>query len=81
MNSADQMPEFNPVKQIQESTDLAFLSQLEKFIDMDIKRLPEQNEIIREHLVQIHGPDYVEKQTAGLVGLKKLVQQHIEELS
>ena len=74
---------FDINKDIEESTDIEYLKELEKCIDIDISNIGKDSEIIRKMKAKMRNttPDeYDEKQRKGFANLKKKVQDRIKEL-
>ena len=71
-------------KQIRETTDIEYLIQLEKYVDMDISNIGNDSERMLSMKAKMYNttPEkYIEKQIVGFNNMKKLIQKRIKELS
>jgi len=70
-------------QEIASATDIEYLKELNKYVDMDIANIGKESEVIRKMKSKMHGlspEDYDKKQMTGFTDLKNKIQQKINEL-
>jgi len=70
-------------KQIKNETDVEYLTQLEKYVDIDISNIGSDSEVIlkmKADMYDITPEKYLEKQRETFTKLKKTIQDRIKSL-
>jgi hypothetical protein len=70
-------------KQIKNETDVEYLTQLEKYVDMDISNIGSDSEKmlkIKADMIGVTPEKYLEKQRDTFTKLKETIQKRIKEL-
>ena len=73
----------NKHKQIKNETDVEYLTQLEKYVDIDISNIGSDSEAIlkmKADSIGVTPEKYVEKQRHTFTKLKETIQKRIKEL-
>lgn len=74
----------NIYKDIKNSTDLNYLKELDKYVDMDIENVGNESDVIKKMKLKIHNLSSIEemekKQIDGLMNLKHRIKKRIQEL-
>ena len=71
-------------KQIKESTDIEYLKELDKYVDMDIESIGKDSDVIKQMKVKMRNITVEEMEKQNLDGfndLKKRIKNRISELS
>jgi hypothetical protein len=71
-------------KQIKESTDIEYLKELDKYVDMDIKNIGTDSDVIKQMKAKMRNITVEEMEKQNLDGfndLKKRIKNRISELS
>ena len=71
-------------KQIKETTDIEYLKQLDKYVDMDIKNIGTESDVIKNMKAKMRGISVQEMEKQNLDGfndLKERIKNRISELS
>jgi hypothetical protein len=70
-------------KQIKNETDVEYLTQLEKYVDIDISNIGSDSEVIlkmKAKMIGVTPEEYLEKQRETFTKLKKTIQDRIKSL-
>lgn len=74
----------DPIKQIKEATDVIFLTQLDKYVDMDIANLDKQSDFVIEMKEEMFRKpiETINKESLEYFNkMKKAIKERIEELN
>jgi hypothetical protein len=83
MKHLDNFNNFDINKDIEKSTDIEYLKELEKYVDMDIDNIGKDSDIIKKMKSKMRNLSVEEmekQQKEGFLNLKKKIQNRISEL-
>lgn len=82
-NFSNKQQEFDINKDIETSTDINYLKELEKYVDMDIDNIGKDSDVIKKvkaKMRNISVEEMEKQQLKGFIHLKKKIQNRISEL-